>query len=138
MSESKKVKNAADFRIMRSSKGQGLGLASKKAYKKGDEIIEYIGIKYKDKEVEENTTKYLFELENGYTIDGSPRWNIARYINHSCAPNAETEISSGRIFVNAIKAIAPGEEITYDYGKEYFNEFIKPMGCKCKKCQSKK
>ncbi len=137
MSESKKVKNAGDFQIMRSSKGSGFGLKSKKAYKKGDEIIEYVGTKHRNKEVEENTTKYLFELENGYTIDGSPRWNIARYINHSCSPNAETEIQGSRIFINAIKAIAPGEEITYDYGKEYFNEFIKPMGCKCKKCLKK-
>lgn len=138
MSESKKVKNADDFLVMRSGKGSGFGLKSKKAYKKGDEIIEYVGIKYRDKEVEENTTKYLFELENGFTIDGSPRWNIARYINHSCAPNAETEIQGSRVFVIAIKAIPPGEEITYDYGKEYFNEFIKPMGCKCKKCLKKK
>ena len=137
MSESKKVKNAADFRVVRSAKGQGLGLASKKDYKKGEQIIEYIGIRYKNKDVEENTTKYLFELENGFTIDGSPRWNIARYINHSCAPNAETEISRGRVFIQAIKVIPAGEEITYDYGKEYFNEFIKPMGCKCKKCLKK-
>ncbi len=131
-----KVKNHADFSIFKSK--AGFGLKTKKPLKKGDFIIEYVGIKKKNAEVEEDTTKYLFELDKKYTIDGSPRWNIARYINHSCAPNAEVEISAGHIDIMAIKNIEAGEEITYDYGKEYFDEFIKPVGCICTKCQKKK
>lgn len=125
-----------NFRVFRSL--AGFGLKTKKSYKKGDFVIEYIGIKKKNKDVEEDTTKYLFELNNKYTIDGSPRWNIARYINHSCRPNCEVDIIKGQIKIFAIKDIKEGEELTYDYGKEYFNEFIKPYGCICEKCKIKK
>lgn len=131
-----KVKNHEDFKIFRSK--AGFGLKTKKAFKKGDFVIEYIGIKKTNKSVEYDTTKYLFELDKSYTIDGSPRWNIARYINHSCLPNAEVDIVKGEIRVYAIKKIEAGEEITYDYGKEYFDEFIKPYGCRCPKHLKKK
>lgn len=119
------------FSIFRSR--NGLGLKAKKAFKKGDFVIEYIGKKKTNKSVEYDTTKYLFELNNRYTIDGSPRWNLARYINHSCAPNCEVDVIRGKIEISAIKRIEPGDEITYDYGKEYFDEFIKPFGCNCEK-----
>ncbi|MCC7469811.1 MAG: SET domain-containing protein [Bacteroidetes bacterium] len=132
------VENANDFKVIRPGKGLGMGLKTKKDFKKGQKIIEYIGIKKKNKDVEEDTTKYLFDLDKNYTIDGSPRWNIARYINHSCRPNAESDVIKGQIWIKAIKNIKAGDEITYDYGKEYFNEFIKPYGCKCVKCLAKK
>lgn len=125
-----------NFKVFKSL--AGFGLKTNKSFKKGDFVIEYVGIKKKNKDVEEDTTKYLFELNNKYTIDGSPRWNIARYINHSCRPNCEVDILKGKIKIFAIKNISEGEELTYDYGKEYFNEFIKPYGCICPKCKIKK
>lgn len=116
----------------------GLGLFAEKDIKKGDYIIEYIGIVRPNKEVEGNTTKYLFEVNNRVTIDGSPRWNTARYINHSCKKgNAESDIIRSQVYIKAIKNIAKGDEITYDYGKEYFDEFIKPYGCMCETCKLK-
>jgi SET domain-containing protein len=83
---------------------------------------------------------YLFEVSKNKTIDGTPRWNTARYANHSCAPNAESEIRKGRVFIVALKKILPGEEITFDYGSEFFEEHIKPKGCRCgaEMCISKK
>ena len=135
MNQGKLVDNAKDFKVIRAQKGLGMGLSTKKSIEKGQTIIEYIGIKKANKEVENDTTKYLFEINSKYTVDGSPRWNIARYINHSCRPNAEADIVKGRILIKAIKNIPAGDEITYDYGKEYFNEFIKPYGCKCVKCK---
>lgn len=126
-----KKKGPAGFKVFKSK--NGLGLKAGKPFKKGDFIIEYIGIKKKNADVEYDTTKYLFELDDKYTIDGSPRYNTARYINHSCVPNAEVDIIKGKIKVFAIKNIAEGDEITYDYGKEYFDEFIKPLGCGCAK-----
>ncbi len=126
-----KVKNHADFKVFRSK--AGFGLRALRPFRKGEQVIEYIGIKRKNADVEENTTKYLFDLDNGYTIDGSPRWNIARYINHSCVPNAESDVVRGRVFISAIKPIAAGDEITYDYGKEYFDEFITKEKCLCPK-----
>lgn len=126
------------FTVIKARKGAGFGLTTKVPFKKGDFVIEYIGIKRKNKDIEYHTGKYLFEIDDSFTIDGSPRWNLARYINHSCRPNCEVEIDKqGKILIEAIKTIKEGEEITYDYGKEYFNEFIKPIGCKCEKCIKK-
>jgi SET domain-containing protein len=77
------------------------------------------------------------KLDEDYTIDGSPRSNAARYINHSCQPNAKAYRTGARIWIWSIKAIEAGEEITYDYGKKYFDEQIKPKGCKCAECVKK-
>ena len=115
----------------------GLGLFAKIPIKKGTWIIEYTGEKKANKDVEENTTKYLFEVNSKWTIDGSNRSNTARYINHSCRGNAEPEIIGSQVFIRAIKNIKEDEEITYDYGKEYFKEFIKPYGCRCMSCNAK-
>lgn len=130
--------NKKNFTIMKAAKGAGFGLSTKVHFKKGDFVIEYTGKKHLSKDVEEHTGKYLFEINKTYTIDGATRSNLARYINHSCAPNCEVEITKGKILVMARKNIVAGEELTYDYGKEYFNEFIKPIGCKCSKCLMKK
>jgi SET domain-containing protein len=80
--------------------------------------------------------KYLFELNDKKTIDGKARVNIARYINHSCKPNCfpELNIAETRVFIFSKRNIKAGEEITYDYGKTYFNDIIKPHGCKCLAC----
>jgi len=71
------------------------------------------------------------------TIDGTIRENTARYINHSCRPNCEVEIKKGKVLVFSKRNIEAGEELSYDYGKEFWNEHIKPIGCKCLKCLNK-
>ena len=93
--------------------------------------------KKKDDAVE---NKYLFQITKRWTVDGSVRKNIARYINHACKPNAESDVSKKklRIVIRAIKDIQPGDEINYDYGTEYFKEFLKPIGCKCDSCEAKR
>ncbi|ABE63343.1 nuclear protein SET [Nitrobacter hamburgensis X14] len=128
------------YRIGRSR--TGLGLFATKPIKKGTKIIRYSGPlldcnKEKDDAVE---NKYLFQITNRWTIDGSLRKNIARYINHSCKPNAESDVSKikRRVDIRAIKDIAPGEEINYDYGTDYFKEYLKPIGCKCDACEKKR
>ncbi len=78
---------------------------------------------------------YIFELNSRWNIDGSPRWNVARYINHSCRPNARPVRRKGIIV--ALRRIEPGEEITYDYGREYLNYFLDNGGCRCAACQEK-
>ncbi|MDH5442619.1 MAG: SET domain-containing protein, partial [Candidatus Nomurabacteria bacterium] len=89
------------------------------------------------KQADERGGRYLFETSANRVIDGTSRANKARYINHGCKPNAEIDIRQGRVLVFAWKNIKSGEEITYDYGKEYFDEFLKPMGCRCKSCMEK-
>ena len=109
----------------------GLGLYAVSEIKKGTFIIEYKGPMLNEAQVQAKGGKYLFEISRNRTIDGSSRKNVARYINHSCKPNAEVDIKKGRVFISAIKNIEAGGEIGYDYGKEYYDEFIKPFGCKC-------
>jgi len=118
-------------RVGRSS--AGLGLFATRAYKKGERIIEYVGRVIPLAEEYTSRSKYLFEVSSRKTIDGAARSNIARYINHSCIPNCEPEIERGRVFIDAIKPIKVGEEFVYDYGEEYYNEHIKPRGCRCPK-----
>jgi SET domain-containing protein len=92
-----------------------------------------VGRRVSKEEEDTSKSKYLFEVAKGHTLDGKPKWNKAGYINHACRPNAESEIHNKRVFIMATKTIKLGEEITYDYGREYFNEHIKPFGCRCPK-----
>ena len=101
----------------------------------GKFIIEYWGKLVLWDDVDNLQNKYLFDLNTRWAIDGAPRRNTARYINHSCKPNAEPYGVKGKIKIYAKRTIQPGEEITYDYGKEYFDEFLAPIGCKCKACR---
>lgn len=116
-------------RVGRSS--AGLGLFATDHIKKDDFVIEYYGNMLTDEQADVKGGLYLFQIDKEFTIDGTPRYNKARYINHSCKPNCEPEIDGKRVFIYAIKNIKPGEELTYDYGKEYFNDYIKPFGCRC-------
>ncbi len=111
----------------------GLGLFAVHSFKKGERIIEYVGRTISNAEAYTSRSKYLFEVNKRKTIDGVGRANTARYINHSCRPNCEPEIERGRIYIDATKNIKAGEEFVYDYGEEYFNEHIKPYGCRCVK-----
>jgi hypothetical protein len=120
----------------------GLGLFATKPIKKGTKIIRYFGplLDSKKKKDDAIENKYLFELNNRWTIDGSVRKNVARYINHACKPNAESDVKprKRKVIIRAIKNIEPGEEINYDYGTDYFKAYLKPIGCKCAACEKKR
>jgi hypothetical protein len=134
------ISSKKPYRIGRSR--TGLGLFATKPIKKGAKIVRYFGPlldsrKKKDDAIE---NKYLFELNGRWTIDGSVRENVARYINHACKPNAESDVSprKRKVVIRAIKNIEPGEEINYDYGTDYFKAYLKPIGCKCDACEKKR
>ena len=116
----------------------GRGLFALEYIPKGVCIIEYTGRTLKGDEEFTSRSRYLFEVTAKKTIDGWNKKNTARYINHSCRPNCEIIIRKARVFVMAKRAIKPGEELAYDYGKEYFDDFIKRIGCRCLKCQPEK
>ena len=123
----------------KSHPGMGLGLFTETNLREGDFVAEYSGNRIPTSYADTLKTRYLFEVDQDWTVDGSGRKNGARYINHSCEPNCEAQIhdvygNGGNIYIFAIKDIARGEEITIDYGDEYFDEFIKPAGCKCVRC----
>lgn len=116
----------------------GLGLFTTEPIKKGAFIIEYVGPLLNDEQVQKKGGKYLFALGKDWTIDGSNRRNIARYINHSCVrTNCEPIQYAKRIKIRATRNIKAGEELHYDYGKEYFDEFI-GKHCRCPKHEKKK
>jgi uncharacterized protein len=128
------------YRVGRSR--TGLGLFATKPIKKGAKIVRYFGplLDSKKKKDDAVENKYLFELNGRWTIDGSVRKNIARYINHACKPNAESDVMprKRKVVIRAIKNIEPGEEINYDYGTDYFKAYLKPIGCKCAACEKKR
>jgi SET domain-containing protein len=124
------------FRVGRAK--TGLGLFATKLIRKGSFIVRYTGRMLPNKIADELDTKYLFEVNARWTVDGSSRKNVARYVNHSCRPNAEADVKKRKILITAIKTINPGDEITYNYGRDYFNAFIKERGCKCAACHQKK
>ena len=124
------------YRVGRSK--TGLGLFATDTIKRGTRIIRYIGKKMTNAEADKLHTKYVFELNSRYSLDGKSRKNIARYINHSCKPNSTIDISRGQIHIKSIRRIEPGDEITYNYGRGYFDAFIKPKGCKCPTCDQKR
>jgi len=127
------------FRIGRSR--TGLGLFATAPIKKRAIIVEYKGRKLTTEQadkVEARGGRYLYEINSRWTIDGATRRNLGRYANHSCRPNAESHRIGHRVFLRSIKVIKPGDEITYDYGSEYFANVITRRGCKCDKCRAKR
>ena len=96
----------------------GLGFFALEPIPKGKRIIEYTGPYISNEEVEKRNGKYFFGVNSRWSIDGSPRSNLARYINHSCDPNCEAIIEKGKIWIYAKKNIQPGVELAYDYQYE--------------------
>ncbi len=127
------------------SKIHGTGVYATKNISKDKKIIQYIGEKINKKEGDKrsesrlkkylHSTKtgsvYIFELNKKYDIDGSPLYNKARYINHSCNPNCEVNIFNDEIWISSIKKIKKGEELTYDYGYSFDKDDYKDHECKC-------
>ena len=124
------------YRVGRSR--TGLGLFATVPIKKHALIVEYSGPRIPTAEAHAREragrSKYIFEINPRWSIDGAGRGNVGRYANHACRPNAESVLVRGKIFVKAVRRILPGEEITYDYGREYVTLFFKDR-CKCATCR---
>lgn len=121
------------FRLRVRRASAGLGLFAEEAIPAGSRIIEYVGVRLDEAQYMASRSSYLFDVGDGVWIDGAPRWNRARYINHSCAPNCEANIEGERIFIEALRDIGPGEELAYNYGTEFFEAKIGEH-CRCIAC----
>lgn len=122
------------FRVGRSC--AGLGLFACKNITKGSFVIEYTGEPILHAEADRRGGRYLFVLNDKIVLDGKEHKHTARYINHACKPNCEAIIEDdAHIMIYAIKNIAKDEEITYDYGSDYVDDFIKKTGCRCHICR---
>ena len=137
------------FWVKKKSSLHGSGLFASANIKKNEQIIEYIGDKITKKEGDKRANKqinkakknkkngmvYIFELNKKYDIDGGVLRNYARFINHSCDPNCEVEITDNQIWISSIKKIKKDDELTYNYGYPFDSDFDDHV-CKCgsKKC----
>jgi uncharacterized protein len=128
---------------LRNSAIQGRGIFAARRIRKGERVIEYTGEvisveeeqrRYDDDAMSRHHT-FLFQIDEKTTIDATRKGGIARYINHSCDPNCEAVWEEGRIFIEAIKNIQTGVELTYDYNYEHDGELTPDIStfyfCRC-------
>tara|TARA_Y100000590_G_scaffold320071_1_gene362312 strand:- start:213 stop:635 length:423 start_codon:yes stop_codon:yes gene_type:complete len=114
------------------------GLFAIKKIKKGVRIIEYKGRRILKNEsntnpkFDNNKSIYLFNLNSRYDMDGDYYYNTARLINHSCNPNCEVVVIGSKVWIESIKNIKEGEELSYDYGFNFSEEDYKEFPCHCR------
>ena len=139
----------------RKSSSHGNGVFALAPIKKGEQIIEYKGMRRTHDEVDaddsgdvESGHTFLFTLNEVYVIDANYKGNSARWMNHSCEPNCQALIhetdgddpADDKVFIEAIRNIKPGEELTYNYGitlaERHTPRLKKIWECRCgsKKC----
>jgi SET domain-containing protein len=108
---------------VRNSPVHGRGVFAVARIAKGTRILEYLGdrvsheaadARYEDHDENDNHT-FLFIVDKHTVIDAGVGGNDARFINHQCEGNCESVIENRRVFIDATRAIAPGEELGYDY-----------------------
>ena len=128
---------------IRPSPIQGFGAWAVRPIRKGARIVEYVGERITSDEADqryddddsEHPHILLFTVDDDTVIDAGVNGNDARFVNHSCAPNCETVVEKGRVWIVARRAIAPGEELTYDYRLERPGrakaEWIRRYACRC-------
>ena len=136
--------------VTRKSSIHGNGMFAVAPIKKGERLIEYKGRRRSHEEVDaddsgdvESGHTFLFTLNDDYVIDANVEGNVARWINHSCKPNCESEIEENakgkshkdKVFIHALRAIKPGEELTYNYGivlsEPHTARLKKIWACRC-------
>ncbi len=134
----------------RSSKIHGNGVFATAPIKKGEDIVEYKGKMITHAEADalyfgdiDSGHTFLFTLNEDWILDANRGGNVARWINHSCDPNAiafvhgheSEDLKKDRVIIEALRDIKPGEEITYDYGFEFdipYTEELKQIwACRC-------
>src|SRR3989344_5711318 len=134
---------SSEYIILKKSAIHHNGVFAKKDIPKDTMIIEYVGTRVPKEEgtkrADQHLDKskqdpnlggvYVFILNENTDLDGSPEWNTAKYINHSCEPNCYFEIKDQRVFIHALRDIQKGEELTYNYG--YDLEDFEEHPCRC-------
>jgi uncharacterized protein len=133
----------AELFELRSSPIHGRGVFALRRIRKGKRLIEYIGeritpeaadLRYDDDAMDKPHT-FLFTVDAQTIIDAAVGGNEARFINHSCDPNCEAVDDDGRIFIETIRNIRPGEELAYDYHLErdgrWRKEWAVRYACRC-------
>jgi SET domain-containing protein len=130
---------------VRRSGVHGRGVYALRKIKKGETIIEYKGemITWKQAErrhphnPDDPDHTFFFHIDEKHVIDANVGGNAARWINHACDPNCESDVDeeNHRVFIKALRKIRPGEELFYDYGlvldEKYTKKVKKQFACRC-------
>ena len=125
------------YLIFKKSKIHNLGAYAAKPIRKGTRIIEYIGLPITKKKAAtelQDGNGYVFTINKFFDIDGSVRWNPARYINHGCDANAESDIIDDRVWIIATRSIKKGEEVLYNYNYDLADALDNPCRCGAENC----
>ncbi len=121
----------------------GKGVFALRPIAKGERILEYKGelitwteaLRRHPHDPEQPNHTFYFHIDDEHVIDGKVDGNASKWINHSCAPNCEADEVDGRIFIKALRAIKPGEELNYDYGLvlegRHTKKIKKQFECRC-------
>ena len=135
--------------VVRRSGIHGRGVFARRRIREDETVCEYKGEIISEAEVARRYPEdmhglnhtFIFGVAHDHNIDGGSQGNIARWINHSCAPNCDTYEKDKRMFIRAIRDIRPGEELSYDYCIETNERITKevksrwPCWCGAKKCR---
>ena len=128
---------------VRRSGVHGKGVYALQPLKKGEVIIEYTGERISWKEAlrrhphdpKDPDHTFYFHIDDSQVIDAKFGGNASRWINHACSPNCEADEVDGRVFIKALRAIQPGQELFYDYGltidERYTPALKKRFPCHC-------
>ena len=110
----------------------GTGAFATVDFPAGARVIQYLGEKVSKAESLQRcelNNEYIFSFDEETDLDGNVPWNPARFINHSCAPNCESQLIENQIWIIAVRPIASGEEVTFNYGYDF--EDFEEHPCRC-------
>lgn len=145
--KSTQAKRVNAFIEVRRSRIHGQGLFSRRLIRKGARLIEYVGEKvtkaesnrrglalYERSKATGGASVFIFELNETHDLDGEKSYNPARLANHSCDPNCEFVNENDQLYLYALRDIAKGEEITFDYGYDMAHFLEHPCRCGADNC----
>lgn len=128
---------------VRRSGVHGKGVFALQPIAAGEAIIEYVGeriswpeaLRRHPHDPKDPHHTFYFHVDDGHVIDAKHGGNASRWINHACEPNCESDEQDGRVFIRALRDIAPGEELNYDYGlvidERYTPSLKRQYACRC-------
>jgi len=131
------IEEGNEFIEVRQSTIHGTGGWARKDIPAGTRLIEYVGERIDKAESTrrcEADNEYIFTIDDDWDLDGKQPWNPARFLNHSCAPNCEAEWDEGRIFINALRDLKQGEELTFNYGYDLEDYLDHVCQCRTPNC----
>lgn len=127
----------SDLFEVRPSSIHGTGVFARVPIARGTTVIEYVGERLSKEESwrrRQANNFFIFTVTEEFDIDGAVEWNPARFINHSCAPNCEAQEGDERIWIVAVRDIAPGEELSFNYGYDLQDYEEHPCCCGTPQC----